>query len=148
MRLWFPLIWYATCLCSKNVEFWPLELTPRVRGVCGQNICYCVADSWFPLIWYATWPSSEKVEFWPFDPSTRVGEVAGSSGEIFATTFLHLWFPLIQYATRPCSEKNESWPFEPTPWPGGGGGLVCRQNICDNVAVFVIPFNLMYNITL
>ena len=27
-------------------------------------------------------------------------------------------------------------------WGGGGGG-VCRQNICDHLTAFVIPFNLI-----
>ena len=33
-----------------------------------------------------------------------------------------------------------------TPSPGSGGGGGCGQNICYHVAVFVIPFNLKYNI--
>ena len=37
-----------------------------------------------------------------------------------------------------------------TPYPGeggGGGGGVCRQNIFYHVAAFLIPFNLICNIT-
>ena len=31
---------------------------------------------------------------------------------------------------------------------GGGGGGGLRSNICNNVAAFMIPFNLICNITL
>ena len=32
--------------------------------------------------------------------------------------------------------------------PPGSGWGVCRQNICYRVAAFVIPFNLIYNMTM
>ena len=31
---------------------------------------------------------------------------------------------------------------------GGGGGGVCEQNICYHVAAFMIPFNLICNMTM
>ena len=31
---------------------------------------------------------------------------------------------------------------------GGGGGGVCKQIICDHIAAFVNPFNLICNMTL
>ena len=34
-------------------------------------------------------------------------------------------------------------------WGGGhGGGGVCRQNICYHVAAYLIPFNLICNMTM
>ena len=48
------LLW-CCCICDslksdmqhdhilKKVEFWPIDPIPRVRGICGQNICYHVA---------------------------------------------------------------------------------------------------------
>ena len=39
--------------------------------------------------------------------------------------------------------------FDPRVGGGGGGGLgVCGQNICYYVAAFVIPLNLIYNMTM
>ena len=146
-------------------------------GVCGQNICYHAA-LWFHLIGYANWPCSEKVGLWPFYLNPRVGGGSakymlpcynllcnmtmswkfwiltfyltpgsrgagwGSAGNILATVFLYSWFPLIWYATRPSSDFFKFWP----PHQGSEGG--CGQSICDHIAAFVIPFNLICNMTL
>ena len=59
---------------------------------------------------------------------------------------LHSCFPLIWFATWPCSEKVEFWTFDPNPRVRGKG--VCRQTFCDHVAAYVIPFNLICNMTL
>ena len=101
-------------------------------------------------IWYATWPCSEKVEFWPFDQFPMVvgggggGGRAVSAGKILLPCCFNLWFPLIWYATWPCSKKVKFWPSDPV----GRGGGVCWQNICYHVAAFVIPFNLIYSMTM
>ena len=67
---------------------------------------------------------------------------------MFATMFLHSWFPLIWYATWPCSKKSLILTFWPHPLGSWGRGRVCGQNICYHVAAFVIPFNLICNMTL
>ena len=63
--------------------------------------------------------------------------------KIFATKLLHWLFPLFWYASWPCFEKVEFWPFDPQ-----GRGGVCGKNICDHVAAFLIPFNLICNMTM
>ena len=134
---------------SWILTFWPHPLRPRVVG--GVGVCwllpYCCMSS-FPLIWYATWPCSVKVEFWPIDPISQVG-AGGSVGKIIATMLLHSWFPLFWYAPWPCSEKVEFWPFDPNPrvrrW-GVGRGL--RTKYLIHAAAFVIPFNLICNMTM
>ena len=97
---------------------------------------------WFPLIWYATWPCSEKVEFW--SPGSGGGE-RGSASKIFTAVLLHSWFPLILYATWPCHEKVEFQPFYPTPRVQGTG---LQTKYLRHVEVFVIPFNLICNMTM
>ena len=49
------------------------------------------------------------------------------------------------YATRPCSEKVEFRPTDPISRVGGG---VCGQNICYDVAAFLILFHLICNMTM
>ena len=63
---------------------------------------------------------------------------------------LHSWFPLIWYATWPYSDKTEIlifWPLTLGSWRRRAwGGL--RANICYHVAAFMIPFNLICNMTM
>ena len=61
----------------------------------------------------------------------------------FATMLLDLQFPL--NAAWSCSEKLIFQPFDPQ---GRGGGGICGGNICYHVAAFVIPFNLICNMTM
>ena len=43
----------------------------------------------------------------------------------------------------------ELWnPLQGREWVGGKGVRVCGQNICYHVAAFVIPFNLICNMTI
>ena len=89
-----------------------------------------------------------------FDLSTTL---PGSACKIFATMLLHVSFPLIWYTTWPYSEMVEFDLLTPPQgrWGGGlqvkylrGGGGVCRLNIWEQVAAWVIPFNLIYNMTI
>ena len=101
-----------------------------------------------------------KNEFWPIDPIPRVGG-GGGEGEglrqnlpknwqglyIFATMLLNSWFPLIWYAKWLCSEKM-NLTFWPNPLRvAGARGRVCRK-IANMVLHFVIPFNLICNMTM
>ena len=81
------------------------------------------------------------------DPRVGGGEwvSGGSVGKIFANLLLHSWFHLIWYATWPCSEKVELWPFDSTPGFGVGG---CRHNTCYHFSAFVIPSNMICNMTI
>ena len=108
----------------------------------------------FNLIYNMTvfW-KSWMLTYWPHQHGLGV-----AAGKIFATILLQSWFSLIWYATWPCSEtvaalvillnlicnmtmfwKSEFWPTDPILWVGVGAG-VCGQNICYNVAAFVILF--------
>ena len=115
-------------------------------GVCGQNICYHVSAFVIPFNLICNIIMFWKVELWPIDPIPGSGR---SAGKIFATILLHSWFSLIWYATQPCSEKVEFWPIDPMPRVGVGSRVgVWEQNICYRASAFIIPFNLICNMTL
>ena len=125
LHSWFSLIWNASWPCSEKVEFWHFVWPqPQVQvcvyggggggggGVCGQNICYHVAESLILLnlicnltMFWKSW----ILTYWPHHQGQGLGG-GGSAGKIFATMLLHSWFSLIWYTTPPCSEKVEFWP--------------------------------------
>ena len=71
----------------------------------------------------------------------------GGGGSLRAKYLLPGWFPSIWYATWPCSEKVEIWPYDPNPRVRGAIVGVYWQNNCYRVAAFMIPFNLICNMT-
>ena len=111
-----------------------------------------MAMFWKTPFWYATWPCFEKVEYWHLTkpPGPEWG-----------------WGCLRAKYLLPCCCSRDSLKFDMQhghvlkklnfdlliPYPRFvegvcvcvGGGGVCRQNICDHVAAFVIPFNLICN---
>ena len=86
--------------------------------------------------------------FYPLIQTTGWGSACRE--KICACMVLYAPFPVICYATWPCSKKVEFRPIDPTPRVEMGvKGEVCRQNICDHVAAFQIPFlNLICNMTM
>ena len=91
---------------------------------------------YYIILYYTSWH-----KFWHLNPSVGRGE---SAGKIFPTMLLHLWF----FFNLICNRIMfwTSWIL--TYWPqglGGGGGGVCRQNICYHFAALVIYLNLICN---
>ena len=124
------------------MTFWP-----NLRGrwcVCNDSIfAFMVLCAQFPLIWYARWLLLEKDIVWPFDPIPWVEGV--SVGKIFATMLPPASSALNWYATWQLSEKDKVWPFDPTPWVEG---VSVDKNICYHVAVSIVSFNLICNMTI
>ena len=86
---------------------------------------------------------------YPIFPTPKFALNKGvSASKIFVTMLLHTWFPLIWYATWPCSDKTDFF-YLLTPYPRvmeEEGGLSAK--ICYHVAAFMIPFNLICNMTM
>ena len=139
-------------ICNMNHAMKKLNfdlLTPRVKGgggVCRQNICSHVAtfrDS-NKLIWYMQHDHVlKKLNVDLLTPRIRGG---GLQTKYLLPCCYILWFHLIWYATWTMLWK--SWILTYWPHPQGWGREVCRQNICDHSAAFVIPFNFICNMQL
>ena len=83
----------------------------------------------------------EKKEFQPFERGGGTPRVEGLRSKYLLPFLPHLWFHLIWYETWPCFTKVEFWPMTLPPRSVGA----CRQNICYQVAVSVILFNVVCN---
>ena len=82
--------------------------------------------------------------YWPHPQDRR-----GSAGKIFATRLLHSQFPLIWYAT--CLRLKKLNFDLLTPFPrvyGEGQRAKCLLLCCCILLHFVIPFNLICNMTI
>ena len=84
---------------------------------------------------------------WP--PGQRGGGGGGLQAE-YLLLLLHLVIQINIKLNMTMFWKVEFWSFDPdllTPSPGSVE--VCRQNVCDHSAAFVIPFNyLICNMTM
>ena len=127
-----PLILICNMTMFLKSWVWSIDPIPRVKGggegVCGHNICYHIAVFVIPfnLICNMTmfW---KKLYFELFEPSLRIREYGGGWG-LQAKLLL---------------------PFDPNPRVRGACGWVwvCRENNCYHAAAFVIPFDLICNMT-
>ena len=84
------------------------------------NICHQVAAFMIPLIWYGTWPCSDKVVFWLLTPT---------SGSTFGGV----------------CRQNICYHVDPIPRVGRG---ICGLKSCYHAAAFMIPFDLICNMTM
>ena len=119
-------------------RFWPLTTSQ------GSRVCVRTGyvQAWCFMLhslqtWCAKWLLSEIELFWPLTPP---------QDRICVCMLLNSRLHSLWYATlRPCSEKVELWP-RPQLCVWGGGGL--RAKYLFHVAAFVIPFNLICNMTM
>ena len=117
LHSWFPLIRYATRNCSKRLNFDLLTPSPVCVCVC---VCVCCGRGGGLLVKYS----------------------------LACSCILWFAFNLICNAMQldHVLKKVEIWPYDSVSKVGaGGGGLWAKK--CYHVAAFVIPFNLICNVT-
>ena len=102
-----------------NFDLWPNpqgeRVGGRVRGVCGQNICYHVAAL------------CNMIMFWKCLILTFRPQQQGRGclrAKYLLPCYCIWWFPLIWYTTWPCSEKVKYWPIDPIPRIRGYAGKI------------------------
>ena len=159
LYLWFTLIWCATWPCCEKVEFWPFVPTPRVgwggggdRGLQAKYLLPCcrICDSFYFDIQHVH--VLKKMNFDQLTPSSRLGWGVGGLRGLQAKYLLPCCcipdsINLICNMTMFWKSCNLTFSPYPQGQEGGGGG-VCGQNVCYHVAAFVIPFNLIFNMTM
>ena len=124
---------------SWILSFWPQPLSPP-RGS-DRGLWSKITFDMFH-IYYTSWH-----KFWHLDPQCWQGGGWSLLAKYFLPCCCICDSSLIWYATGPCSQQVEFWPIDPQCWRGGGG-VVCWQNIPYHVAAYVIPFNLICNMTI
>ena len=133
-------------LCNMTM-FWkswiPIPLGSCGEGRwCGQNICYHVAafhDSIEFDMEHDHVLKKLNYDYLTPTPGSVVGG-GGSADKIFANMFLHSRFPLIWYATWQCSVLIPRFQGGGRSW---GGGIFATM-----LLNYVIPFNLIWNMTM
>ena len=84
----------------------------------------------------------------PLSPTPKFTLGRGVSVSKIFTMLLHSLFPLIWYAIWPCSEKKlKVWSFDPYPRVLGEGRSACKI-FATMLLHFLIPFNLICNMTM
>ena len=124
-----------------------LKSNQQVEGVCKDRRCAC-------MVLYAPFPSNlicnmstfRKKLFWPLTPP-QGSRVCVRTECVFAwCSMFHSL--LIWYTTWVLSEKKKCFDLLTPPSRIRGWGAVCGQDICYHVAAFVIPFNLICDMTM
>ena len=97
-----------------NINNWPFNQTPEVKGGLFQSVTLHVGLHFFHYNLICNMTTFRKGKKWPFDPIPGVEGVHKDS--IFAFIVLCAQFPLIWYATWLLSENDMVLPFHsPTP---------------------------------